>query len=33
MGVKGKQSISYRGFERKGARVLGHNIIVPPNLP
>ena len=29
---KRKIAYMYRGFIRKGARVLGHNIIVVPNL-
>ena len=27
-----KDALAYRGFKRKGARVLGHNIIVVANL-
>ena len=33
--LQGKYPVSvpaYRGFKRKGAHVLGHNIIVAPNL-
>ena len=33
VGDRAKLARNYRGFIRKGARLLGHNIIVVPNPP